>query len=117
MARAHRRGLFWRPAGVPPANNRNILSGRITTRADEIALDVFRVSNLASAGGLAMEEERWLRVERDLERVLNGEQDIEQLVANAHRTRFGARKFVRRAASEVTVDNRTSEQFTVVDVF
>jgi [protein-PII] uridylyltransferase len=110
-------GLFSKIAGALTANNLNILSARITTRADEIALDVFRVSNLASAGGLAMEEERWLRVERDLERVLNGEQDIEQLVANAHRTRFGSRKFVRRVASEVTVDNRTSEQFTVVDVF
>ena len=27
------------------------------------------------------------------------------------------RKFVRRVPTEVTVDNRTSEQFTVIDVF
>jgi len=36
-------GLFSRIAGVLTANNLNILSARITTRADGLALDVFRV--------------------------------------------------------------------------
>jgi [protein-PII] uridylyltransferase len=107
-------GLFSKIAGALTANNLNILSARITTRSDGIALDVFRVSH---AMGLAMEEDRWLRVERDLERVLNGEQDIAEPVAAAASRRTGGRKFVRRVATEVTVDNRSSEQFTVVDVF
>jgi [protein-PII] uridylyltransferase len=107
-------GLFSKIAGALTANNLNILSARITTRSDGIALDVFRVSH---AMGLAMEEDRWLRVERDLERVLNGEQDIAELVAAAGSPRTAGRKFVRRVATEVTVDNRSSEQFTVVDVF
>jgi [protein-PII] uridylyltransferase len=110
-------GLFSKIAGALTANNLNILSARITTRADGIALDVFHVSHLQGAGALAMEEDRWLRVEHDVERVLNGEQDIANLVGKAHETRFGGRKFVRRVPTEVTVDNRSSEQFTVVDVF
>jgi [protein-PII] uridylyltransferase len=110
-------GLFSKIAGALTANNLNILSARITTRADAIALDVFRVSLPRGGGALAMEEDRWLRVERDLERVLRGEQDIAALVAQAQRTRFGARKFVRRVPTEVTIDNRSSEQFTVLDVF
>jgi [protein-PII] uridylyltransferase len=108
-------GLFSRAAGVLTANNLNILSARITTRSDGIALDVFRVS--LGTGALAMEEERWHRVERDLERVLNGEVDIEALVAEAQRSRLGGRRFTRRVATEVTVDNRTSDEYTVVDVF
>jgi [protein-PII] uridylyltransferase len=31
--------------------------------------------------------------------------------------RSGAKKFVRRVATEVTIDNRTSEKYTVIDVF
>ncbi|HKV56388.1 MAG TPA: [protein-PII] uridylyltransferase [Candidatus Binataceae bacterium] len=110
-------GLFSKIAGALTANYLNILSARITTRADGIALDVFHVANLQESGALAMEEERWLRVERDLERVLEGQQDIAALVAGTLRSRLGGRKFVRRVQTEVTVDNRSSERFTVVDVF
>jgi len=110
-------GLFSKIAGVLTANYLNILSARITTRADSIALDVFHVSHLQGGGALAMEEDRWLRVERDLERVLTGEQDIAALVATTQRSRLAGRKFVRRVPTEVTVDNRSSEKFTVVDVF
>ncbi len=110
-------GLFSKIAGALTANNLNILSARITTRDDAIALDVFRVSHLGSAGAIAMDEDRWPRVERDLERVLAGEQDIAALVAQSLKARFGARKFVRRVETEVTVDNRSSEEFTVIDVF
>jgi len=108
-------GLFSKVAGVLTANNLNILSARITTRADGIALDVFRVS--LGPGGLGTEEDRWLRVEHGLEQVLKGEQDIAAMVAEAQRNPIGGRKFVRRTATEVTIDNRSSEQFTVVDVF
>ena len=108
-------GLFSKIAGVLTANNLNILSARITTREDGVALDVFRVSH--GAGGMAMEEERWLRVERDLEAVLAGQRDLEAMVAGAQRSRVAGRTFVRRVATEITVDNRSSEQYTVVDVF
>ena len=110
-------GLFAKIAGALTTNNLNILSARITTRDDGIVLDVFRVSHLGSAGAIALDEDRWPRVERDLERVLSGEQDIQALVAQSHEARFGARKFVRRVETEVTVDNRSSEEFTVIDVF
>ena len=108
-------GLFSKIAGVLTANNLNILSARITTRTDGVALDAFRVSH--GAGGMTMEEERWLRVERDLEGVLAGQRDLEAMVAGTQRSRVAGRKFLRRVATEITVDNRSSEQYTVVDVF
>jgi [protein-PII] uridylyltransferase len=109
-------GLFSMIAGALTANNLNILSARITTRENGIAIDVFRVSHLGDGGAMALEEDRWQRVERDLERVITGQQDIAELVAAAHHVR-AAKKMVRRIATEVTVDNRTSEEFTVIDVF
>jgi [protein-PII] uridylyltransferase len=108
-------GLFSMIAGALTANNLNILSARITTRDNGIALDVFRVSH--ESGGLAMEEERWGRVDRDLEAVITGEREIAALVASAQHVKISAKKFIRRVPTEVTVDNRSSEQYTVIDVF
>jgi len=110
-------GLFSMIAGALTANNLNILSARITTRAGGIALDVFRVSHLTGGGAMAMEEDRWQRVQLDLERAITAEQDIAQIVAAAHHVKNAGRRFTRRVATEVTLDNRTSEQFTVLDVF
>jgi [protein-PII] uridylyltransferase len=110
-------GLFSMIAGALTANNLNILSARITTRSNGVALDVFRVSHQGGGVAMAMEADRWQRVERDLERVIIGEQDIAELVAAAHHDQHARKKFVRRVPTEVTVDNRSSEQFTVIDVF
>lgn len=111
-------GLFSKIAGVLTANNLNIVSARITTRDDGVALDSFRVSHTIGAGGVALEEDRWLKVEAELEQVLRGHRDVVELVATAHRESAPRRRrFVRRVPTEVTVDNRSSEQFTVVDVF
>jgi [protein-PII] uridylyltransferase len=112
-----RQGLFSMIAGALTTNNLNILSARITTRNTGIALDVFRVSHSGPTGAVALEEDRWLRVERDLEHVITGQQDIADLVASADHIRHADKKFLRRVATEVTIDNRTSEQYTVIDVF
>jgi len=112
-----RQGLFSMIAGALTANNLNILSARITTRNTGIALDVFRVSHSGPTGAVALEEDRWQRVERDLERVITGQQDIADLVGSAHHVKSADKKFLRRMATELTIDNRTSEQYTVIDVF
>ncbi|HVN29765.1 MAG TPA: [protein-PII] uridylyltransferase [Candidatus Binataceae bacterium] len=112
-----RPGLFSMIAGALTANNLNILSARITTRNTGIALDVFRISHSGPTGAVALEEDRWQRVERDLERVITGKQDIAELVASAHHVRSADKKFVKRVATEVTVENRTSDRYTVIDVF
>ncbi len=110
-------GLFSMIAGALTANNLNILSARITTRNTGVAIDVFRVSHLMGANSMAMEDDRWRRVERDLDQVIVGRQDIAALVATANQVQTAGRKFTRHVATEVAVDNRSSEQFTVIDVF
>ncbi len=111
-------GLFSKIAGALTANNLNILSARITTRNDGVALDSFRVSHTIGPAAVALEEHRWLKVERELEQVLRGHREVVELVATAHReSSFRRKRFVRRVPTEVTVDNRSSEQYTVVDVF
>jgi [protein-PII] uridylyltransferase len=117
VATPDRLGLFSMIAGALTANNLNILSARITTRQNGIVLDVFRISHAGTLGAVALEDDRWLRVERDLERVITGQQEIADLVASAHHIRTAADQYLRRVPTEVTVDNRTSERYTLVDVF
>ncbi len=117
VATRDQHGLFSKIAGVLTANNLNILSARITTRSDGVVLDSFRISHMAQAAAIAMDEVRWERVERDLMAVLSGGQNIVELVARAQPSAVAARRYVSRVATEVTVDNRTSERFTVIDVF
>jgi [protein-PII] uridylyltransferase len=66
---------------------------------------------------MALEEERWERVDQDLERVISGAQDAEQLVAKMLAEQLRGKHFAARVATEVTIDNRLSDEFTVVDVF
>jgi len=108
-------GLFAKIAGVLTANNLDILAGQITTRADGVALDAFRVA--LGLGELALEEERWDRVNRVLEKVLKGELEVAELVADALRRPFSRPSSPRRTETEVIIDNRSSEESTVVDVF
>ena len=108
------RGLFSKIAGVLTANSLNILSARITTTNDGLVLDVFRVSHQR---GMALEEDRWERVANDLRAVLSGSQSVEELVVRTNRSGMPTKKFIQRVPTQVTIDNRTSEQFTVIDVF
>ena len=80
-------------------------------------LDTFRISNIGDEAAIAMDEERWQRVERNLLAVLSGAQSIVDLVARSQPASIASRRFVSRVPTEVTVDNRTSERFTVIDVF
>ncbi len=110
-------GLFSKIAGVLTANNLNIISARITTTTDGIALDIFRVSHQHEQAALALEESRWNRVENDLMAVLTNRQDVETLVARTHHRPPWIRKPTARISPEISVDNRASERFTVIEVF
>jgi [protein-PII] uridylyltransferase len=113
---ADQHGLFAKIAGVLTANSLNILSARITTRTDAIVLDAFRISHAGGGATMAMEDSRWLRIERTLQAVLSGSQSIEALVASNQPTRT-QRTYGSRVPTEVRLDNDTSEQFTLIDVF
>jgi len=105
-------GLLAAWSGVLAAHGLDILSARIVSTADGYALDVFEVRGRA---GQPVERTRWRRARADLVAAARGNLDVPSLLA---RRRGG--KLLHRAlppvATRVSVDNRASLRFTVVDV-
>ncbi len=109
-----RLGLFAMLSGVLAAHGLNIVAARITTSRDGVALDVFRLSHEGS--DMALDAERWERVEHALRGVLRGEIEVEALVERSRRpSRFARPR--RPVPTRVEIDNTVSREHTVLDVF
>ncbi len=109
-----RAGLFAMLSGVLAAHGLNILAARITTSRDGVALDVFRLSHEGS--DIALDAERWERVEHALRGVLGGEIDVEALVERSRRpSRFARPR--RPVPTRIEIDNTVSREHTVLDVY
>ncbi len=109
-----RPGLFAMLSGVIAAHGMNILAARITTSRDGVALDAFRVSH--DGGDVAIDHERWERVDKTLRAVLAGTTDVEELVRRSGRPSLLAKKR-RPVPTRVEIDNAVSADFTVLDVY
>ncbi|MFE8598487.1 [protein-PII] uridylyltransferase [Archangium violaceum] len=107
-----RPGLLALLAGVLSAHRIDILSARIVSTSDGLALDVFDVR---PPHGLLLERSRWRVARTDLLRVLSGGTTIEDVL---RRRRSGSvlQRHLPPVPPKVTVDNRASRDFTVVDV-
>ncbi|WP_257446085.1 [protein-PII] uridylyltransferase [Archangium lipolyticum] len=112
LAARDRPGLLSLLAGVLSAHRIDILSARIVSTSDGLALDVFDVR---PPHGLLLERSRWRMARTDLLRVLTGQASIEDVL---RRRRSGSllQRPLPPVAPKVTVDNRASRDFTVVDV-
>jgi [protein-PII] uridylyltransferase len=109
-------GLFSKLTGALTANGMNILGARITTGESGTAIDVFRVSHPDKTVG-ARSNERWERIQNTVRSVLDGEIDVEQLVAVARRPSVLGERIVPRVGTKVEIDNEVSADFTVIDVY
>jgi [protein-PII] uridylyltransferase len=109
-----RPGLFAMLTGVLASQGLNVVSARITTSQDGIALDVFRLSH-AERRELVMEADTWTRVYTRLGAVLRGERTMEEMLRAATPPGF-PNKRTARIPTEVTVDNSESPRYTVIDI-
>lgn len=108
-------GLFAMITGVMAANGINILGAQINTGKKGKVLDILQVN---SAGGfLITDEKRWLKVETDLQNVLQGRLSVEQLIAERKLPGIRAARQAERLPTFVKIDNEVSEDYTVIDVY
>jgi [protein-PII] uridylyltransferase len=112
LAAADRPGLLALFAGVLSAHGIDVHRARIVSTTDGRALDVFDVAG-PRAGPL--ERSRWRNARADLLKVLRGEATVDDVLRRRRPNALFERP-VPRVATRVTVDNRASGRFSVVDV-
>jgi [protein-PII] uridylyltransferase len=108
-------GIFSKIAGVMAAKGLQILDAQIVTRNDGIVVDTFQVTDRDYAG--APPADRRTTIADTIRAVLKGEDTVERLVARSTRLPMGRPFPAVRQATEVQVDNETSDRFTIIDVF
>ena len=109
-----RPGLFSDITGVMALNNINILSAHIYTWRDGTAVDVFRVTSPLDP---IHTDETWERMKRDLKNTFTGKLSLDyRLSQKAAPCILSYRKKPSRPP-KVTVDNESSDFFTLIEVF
>lgn len=116
VATRDRPGLFSTITGVLAASGMNIVGARISTSTDGIAVDSFRISHMERRE-IVLDDDRWQRVRQLLEDVLAERKEIDGVLARARKPGLLDTRKPRPTAHGVGVDDTSSEEFTIVDVF
>jgi [protein-PII] uridylyltransferase len=109
-----RAGLFSDVAGVLALNNINILSARIYTWRDGTAVDRFTVTPPLDP---IHPQEIWKRIEKDLAETFQGRLLLSERLQQKAEPSVLSRKKPLRRQTHVNVDNRSSDFFTLIEVF
>jgi [protein-PII] uridylyltransferase len=104
-------GLFALIAGTLAARGVNIISAQIQTREDGIVIDTFQVND--PAGEPLTAPSSWSKALGDLRGVVAGETSVDELL---RRRRAGRPAGGPGGPPKVSVDNRLSDTYTVVEV-
>ena len=105
-------GLFSLIAGTLAAHGINIISAQIHTREDGIAIDTFQVND--PTGEALTSAAHWGRTLVALRAVLRGEQAVDALLERRRGT--GKAPATVPTVPKITVDNRLSDAYTVLEV-
>ncbi|MEW6128522.1 MAG: [protein-PII] uridylyltransferase [Acidobacteriota bacterium] len=111
-------GLFAAIAGALTAKGINILSVRLNTRTDGLAVDSFKVRDMT--GEPIIEPSRWEQIDKTIRQALSGELDVAAAVdkrLKAHRqSPMQKRKRESAKPTKITWDNTHSERCTILEV-
>ncbi len=108
-------GIFMKMTGVLAAKGLRVLDAQIVTRSDGVVVDTFWVKDPDFSD--APTPAKLKKVGEAVVSVLQGELSIEAFMSQNRRVSFRAPMPIRRHQTEVKIDNETSDQFTVIDVF
>lgn len=109
------KGLFSKITGVMAANGMNILGAQIHTGTNGKALDILQVNT--PQGFMITDENRWNRVREEMLQVLTGVVPVQQLVNKKDRNALLAQRCIPRFPTRVEIDNKTSEDYTIIDIY
>lgn len=109
-----RPGLFADLAGTMALNNINVLSAHIYTWRDGTVVDIFTVTGPLDP---LRSREIWSKVERDLNAAFSGGLDLGKRLEEKAQPSILSRPRKRPGQPEIKLDNRSSDFFTLIEVF
>jgi [protein-PII] uridylyltransferase len=107
-----RPGLLASFTGILSAHRIDILGAQVFSTADGFALDVFDVKGPQDR---ALDRKRWRTARADLWKVLRGQTTVDEVLRRRRSSPLLAKRLP-AVETKVTVDNRASNRFTVLDV-
>lgn len=108
-------GIFSKVAGVLAGSGLQILDAQILTRADGIVIDTFHVTDLDYQGEPPAERRR--TIADRIAAVLKGWEDVDDVLRRGARLRLNRSLPKTQEPTEVLIDNETSDEYTIIDVF
>jgi [protein-PII] uridylyltransferase len=108
-------GIFSKLCGVIAASGINILGARIITRNDGRILDTFFVNRLSKS--TFKDKEIWNKLWNALNRVLDGQVDVEELVSRRKKNKPIYEKTIPKNPTRIDIDNESSDRSTVIDIY
>lgn len=108
-------GIFSKIAGVMAGSGLQILDAQILTRADGIVVDTFQVTDPDYQG--EPPADRCQTVGERIASVLKGWDHVDDVLRRGARLKLTRPLPKAREATEVRIDNETSDGFTIIDVF
>lgn len=108
-------GIFYKIAGVMAAKGLQILGANIITWENKVVVDTFWVQDpdFAEAPTRARLDE----VSSSIHNILVGHGSVDELMAQGRRIQARRRAFPVAIPAKVEVDNASSEQYTIIEVF
>ncbi len=110
-----KKGIFSKMCGVLSASGLNILGARIVTTRDGRIIDDLYVNKQGKSTW--DEPDVWKKVTLYLKQAEKNEIDIDRLIEKRKRSFFKYKKFVPTLSPRVDIDNETSSDFTIIDVY
>jgi len=107
-------GLFAKIAGAFALHGFNILNAQAHTWRNKIALDTFWVNTKGEAYRI---DQKRQKVEEDLYRAIEGEIDLEKLLAVKYRPGIFTRKDLPPVSTEIKIDNESSDFYTIIEIY
>jgi len=111
-----RPGLFSSICAVMLAHGLNIVEARIHTWTNAVAMDTFTVEPLGAESREPMDPQKIAEMERDLRAILEGTLSVKELLSKRIRPPLGAHRAHSQIKPRVTIDNRASDFYTVVEI-
>jgi [protein-PII] uridylyltransferase len=108
-------GLLAKLCGTLALHNLKVLGAHIFTWPDQTVVDVL---NVVPVSGIDFSEQDWEALERDMNLAINYRLNVgSQLQQKVFASQSRVKRQVQQLQQEVIIDNKTSQRFTVIEVY